>query len=345
MTHDTSEYSPTESATGDAVILGATVNGGAVVGDHTFLTTYPREGRIKQGREASMAKSEFVGDGFPGQRMLVLPRPQVELALQRPVTRNLLVTDCGYFPKAEHHGWIRKRPIRQLVLIMCVRGQGWCETADGRFTVKAGQALLLPPALAHAYGADAADPWTVWWAHFDGSSVEDFVRITALSHRSVLREIPDIYASIALMEEIIRWMERDTTHASLIRTSGAAWHLMTSLASARPSRAGNSQDLIERAADYLRNHMNRRINVAELANMAGMSASHFAAVFKKHTGVPAMAYQTQLRMASARELLDTTKQSVEDVAHAVGYDDSFYFSRQFKKIHGVSPTAYRRHDS
>ena len=309
----------------------------------TDLAPYPREGRIT-GKEASVVGSELLRDGFPGQRMLVLPRPQVQLALQRPVTRNLLVTDCGYFPHAEHHGRIRTRPIRQLVLILCVRGQGWCETAEGRFTVKAGQALLLPPALAHSYGADALDPWTVWWAHLDGSSVEDFMRIATLTRTSMVREIPDIYASIALMEEIIRWMERDTTDSSLIRASGAAWHLMTSLGSSRASGAGNTQDMVERAAEYLRDHINRRINVSDLANMAGMSVSHFAAVFKKQTGVPAVNYQTQLRMASARELLDTTNQSVEDVAHAVGYDDSFYFSRQFKKIHGVSPTAYRRHD-
>ncbi|MGK9147169.1 AraC family transcriptional regulator [Plantibacter flavus] len=288
---------------------------------------------------------ELVGEGFPGQRMLVLPRPQVELALQRPVTRNLIVTDCGYFPHAEHHGWIRTRPIRQLVVILCLRGQGWCETSAGRFPVRAGQALLLPPGLPHAYGADADDPWTVWWVHVDGASVEDFLRVTGATIDSVVREIPDIYGSAALMEEIVRWMERDTTEASLVGASGTAWHLLTSLAFSRAPSAGNAQDMVERAADYLRSHINRRVNVSDLADMAGMSASHFAAMFKKYTGVPAMTYQTQLRMASARELLDTTQQSVEEVANAVGYDDSFYFSRQFKKLHGMSPTAYRRHDA
>jgi AraC-like DNA-binding protein len=287
---------------------------------------------------------DLVGEGFPGQRMLVLPRPQVELALQRPVTRNLIVTDCGYFPHAEHHGWVRTRPIRQLVVILCLRGKGWCETSAGRFAVRAGQALLLPPGLPHAYGADADDPWTVWWVHTDGASVKDLLHVAGASIDSVVRDIPDIYGSAALVEEIMRWMERDTTEASLVRASGTAWHLLTSLAFSRAPSAGNAQDMVERAADYLRSHINRRVNVSDLADMSGMSASHFAAMFKKYTGVATITYQTQLRMASARELLDTTQQSVKEVANAVGYDDSFYFSRQFKKLHGLSPTAYRRHD-
>ena len=49
-------------------------------------------------------------------------------------------------------------------------------------------------------------------------------------------------------------------------------------------------------------------------------------------------------MASARELLDTTTEPVEMIAHSVGYEDSFYFARQFKKIHGLTPSAYRKHD-
>ncbi|TFD93414.1 helix-turn-helix domain-containing protein [Cryobacterium lactosi] len=46
-------------------------------------------------------------------------------------------------------------------------------------------------------------------------------------------------------------------------------------------------------------------------------------------------------MARARELLDTTDQSIAAVASATGYPDSFYFARQFKKVHDMTPSGYR----
>jgi AraC family transcriptional regulator of arabinose operon len=46
-------------------------------------------------------------------------------------------------------------------------------------------------------------------------------------------------------------------------------------------------------------------------------------------------------MARARELLDTTDQPIAAVAAATGYPDSFYFARQYKKVHGVTPFGYR----
>ncbi|WP_419819217.1 AraC family transcriptional regulator [Glaciibacter flavus] len=293
--------------------------------------------------KSSDTEAALLRDGFPGQRMLVLPRPLVERALSSPATRGLLVTDCGYFPHAHHHGRSRPAPIRQIVVIVCVRGQGWCQTSAGRFPVAAGQMILLPPGEPHSYGADESDPWTLWWAHMDGIGVADFVEVAALTGASAVRTVPDMYGTVGLIAEIIQWMERDSTDASLIRAAGAAWHLLATVASARDGSAGGSDRAIERAVSYLREHVNRRVNVSDLAAMASMSPSHFAALFKQYTGVPAMAYQTQLRMASARELLDTTSRSIDDVAQAVGYQDPFYFARQFKKVHGVSPTTYRRH--
>jgi AraC family transcriptional regulator of arabinose operon len=96
---------------------------------------------------------------------------------------------------------------------------------------------------------------------------------------------------------------------------------------------------IDRAAEYLRTHIDDHVSVAELATMSRLSGPHFATLFKSRIGYPALQYQTQLRMARARELLDTTDQSITAVA--AGYPDSFHFARQFKKVHGVTPFKYR----
>jgi AraC-like DNA-binding protein len=272
--------------------------------------------------------------------MLVLPRPLVRDALQRPGTAHLVVTDCGYFPEAQSHGRTRPAGIQQAVVFICTKGRGWAETEEGRFEVSAGQAIVLPPGRPHAYGADPTDPWTLWWMHVQGRDLPEFLTAAGITTRAPLRSLSDVYRAVALVGEALEWMERDTSPASLLGAAGAAWHLMAQLATDRAP--GSRHDVLDRAAAYIRESVDEPVSVASLAAMARVSPSHFSALFKAQFGFPVRQYQTQVRMARARELLDTTEQPIATVAATVGYPDSFYFARQFKRVHGVSPLRYRR---
>lgn len=283
----------------------------------------------------------LVPDGFPGQRMLVVPRPRVRELLAQPGTGGLLVTDCGYFPQAQSHGRRRSTPISQVVVLVCVDGAGWCETPAGRFPVRAGQAVVLPPGVPHAYGADTDDPWTLWWFHLTRADLAAFLAAARLSADNPVRGVRNLYQVVSLMTEVVRWVERDATTPSLLAASGAAWHALTLIAADRGS-GDDATDVVEAAAEYLRTHVAEHVSVAQLAAMASLSASHFAALFKQHIGYPVLQYQTMLRMSRARELLDTTTRTIATVAAEVGYPDAFYFARQFKRIHGVTPREYRR---
>ncbi len=279
-------------------------------------------------------------DGFPGQHLNVLPRPRVASALRQPGTAHLVVTDCGYFPEARAHKLTRPAGIDQTIVILCTRGRGWCTVEGGEHDVSAGQVLIIPPGVAHSYGADPDDPWTLWWLHVAGRDLAEFLVASGMTAEAPVRTLGDLYRAVALAEEVVRWMERDTTHASLIAASGAAWHLMALLSSDRPTTSTRSS-VIDSARDYLKNHLDERVSVAQLAAMAPMSPSHFAALFRQQIGVPVLQYQTQLRMARARELLDTTEMPVASIAATVGYPDAFYFSRQFRAVHGTTPLRYR----
>jgi AraC family transcriptional regulator of arabinose operon len=282
----------------------------------------------------------LIADGFPGQRMLVLPRPRVREFLDQPGTNHLVVTDCGYFPEAQSHGRTRNTPLTQAVVIVCAKGKGWCETAAGRFEVAPGQVVVLPPGHPHAYGADADDPWTLWWIHVAGRELPGFLVAAGMTIDAPVRRPANVYPIVTLMTEVVQWMERDSTTPSLLAAAGAAWHALTLLAADRTTSDATT-DVIDQAAAYLRAHINEHVSVAELSAMARLSSSHFSALFKKHIGYPVLQYQTQLRMARAREMLDTTGQPVSIIAEAVGYPDAFYFTRQFRQVHGITPRDYR----
>jgi AraC family transcriptional regulator of arabinose operon len=278
-------------------------------------------------------------DGFEHQRLCVVPRPLVEQALARPVTRRLMVTDAGLFPAAEGHLRRRPRGAAEAIVLVCVDGGGWVDLDGVRTRVAPGTAALIPAHVPHAYGAGDERPWTIWWCHLRGSDLADLWEAVGASVDRPIVSLRGVDRVTVLLDEIVTGLERDQSPARLLATAGIAWRLMTQLAVDR--RLPEQGEPLERAMRYLEERVDGTIRVAELARLVGVSASHLGALFRDATGGGVLAHHTALKMARARRLLDTTDLHVAEIAREVGYADQFYFSRQFRRTHGVSPTAYR----
>lgn len=97
---------------------------------------------------------------------------------------------------------------------------------------------------------------------------------------------------------------------------------------------------IRRVTDYIAAHLDAVLTREELADLAGMSVSHFSRQFKAETGESPMDYVSKVRLQRASELLLHPDLSVREVAKQVGFHDEFYFSRKFKAEKGMSPTFY-----
>ena len=109
-----------------------------------------------------------------------------------------------------------------------------------------------------------------------------------------------------------------------------------------PSRArSEGARKIEQSIHYMMQHLNHPLHVAQLAEAAHTSPSHFFVLFKRSAGLSPIDYFIRLRMRQACRLLAATSMSVKEVAAVLGYDDPFYFSRLFKSVNGTPPTNYR----
>ncbi len=280
-----------------------------------------------------------LSEGFEHQRLAIVPRPAVEEALGHPVTRRLIVTDAGFFPRAEHHGRQRPEGTREAIVIACSSGAGWVRTDAGTVRIEPGMVAVLPPGIAHAYGADLADPWTIRWCHVDGGDVPDLLIALGAVDGATVHTLRSPERIAGLLDDIVRALEQGPSTARLIEAAGLAWHLLTRLAVDRVLPVDGGP--VERALRHLDEHVDATVRVPELAAAVGVSTSHLAAIFRTATGGGILAYHQGVKMAHARRLLDTTTASVAEVGRAVGMDDPFYFSRRFRATHGMSPRAYR----
>ncbi len=99
---------------------------------------------------------------------------------------------------------------------------------------------------------------------------------------------------------------------------------------------------IHQVIDYLKCHLQETLDTTELSAYTQITYKHLGTVFKEHTGHSILEHHTLLRMEAAAKLLRETDLTITQISEKLGFGDAFYFSNVFKKVHGLSPRAYRQ---
>ena len=110
----------------------------------------------------------------------------------------------------------------------------------------------------------------------------------------------------------------------------------------KPIRGGLTALQLRRIKEFVDVHISKGIGISELARLVGLSQFHFIRAFKHSVGLSPYQYVLSERISVAKELLSQRDRSIADVALAVGFSDASQLSRVFRKLVGVTPTAFRR---
>ena len=103
----------------------------------------------------------------------------------------------------------------------------------------------------------------------------------------------------------------------------------------------DEQTTIKYLREYVENNYTFYISMKELAEDMGYSDAYFSKLFKQYFNQNFTAYLTEYRIKKAKELLTDTNNSIKDISRMVGYEDSNYFAKIFKRIVGEIPSKFR----
>jgi len=283
-------------------------------------------------------------EGFAGQRIVVLPRNVVVNMLKAPLLKRLIPTDIGFFPMAHGHLFERGTGVDQAIFIYCTKGLGWCELRGQRNEVGPGDLLVIPPNEPHAYGADDSRPWTILWFHVTGEDVRLLLPELGVHAANPVLHLGDDTQLLAIFEDVLDVLEHGYAPFQMLHASRMLGHLISLMIWRARENWRTTPDTKQKIAQciaYMKQHIDKPLRLATVANLAGLTPSYFNVLFGLETGSSCMEFLARLRIHQACQWLDTTNWPIKTIAARLGFEDPLYFSRAFKSIQGTSPKEYR----
>ena len=283
-------------------------------------------------------------DGFPGERHLVVPADVLQGLEAATSPAGIWVAAAGHFPQASGHLVSRPKGDPAHILLFCVQGSGWCRFSGRHWRLRAGQALVVPRRTAHAYGTTKQRPWSIYWAHLQGPQADRWLRALRLRGADPLLTCAQPGVVSYHFEELLDLLRNGFAPANLLALSASLALVLSLLNLHRVTRRGAAQDRLESVrgtVDFMRQNLSRRLAVADLARVAGLSPPHYTALFRRLFGFPPLAFFLRMKIQEACRLLVNGVTPVREISDALGFEDPYYFSRFFKKITRLAPAHYR----
>lgn len=104
-----------------------------------------------------------------------------------------------------------------------------------------------------------------------------------------------------------------------------------------------SNTVLQPAFDYIHSHKNENVSLKKAADLCHISPSYFSRVFTKETGQNYSTYLSLLKIEWSKQLLSTTEMTISEISNNLGFNESGYFIKIFKKYEGVTPSLYRKY--
>ncbi|GGG82481.1 AraC family transcriptional regulator [Paenibacillus radicis (ex Gao et al. 2016)] len=228
-------------------------------------------------------------------------------------------------------------------------GKGVFECGGKRHELQTGDTFLIEPEQLVSYESDQADPWRYRWVAFTGPEAPGLVAAAGLStaqpvaDNAANRRIPVLY-------NLIFNSFRLGGSSAPLKAAGYLHLLAAEYREAAQQAAGNSgleaadgsERLLQQVIHYLSTQYAHPVSIEQMSESLGYNRAYLSRLFKRHTGVSPVTFLLKLRIDKARQMLrERDELTIEQIAASVGLQDSLYFSKQFRRFYGQSPTSYR----
>lgn len=248
---------------------------------------------------------------------------------------------CGhYYCNSEYY--IKRESYPPLLLVYVCDGCFSLELAAETYEARAGQVIFFDCCQPHYYYAKEYTEF--YYIHFDGPEAHRLCQYINQSS-GILIDGPDNEKIRQALADMLSFYEAGNNE-SVVASSCRIYSLFSLLDNPAISpRLRKNDDSINRAIDYIRSNVGKKITLQELADVAGLSIYYFSHLFKELTGQSPIEFIIYSRIDQAKVLLANTSLPVSKIAQQVGYPNSSNLITLFTHRVGCSPSQFRKTSS
>jgi len=253
--------------------------------------------------------------------------------------RSLTIVNAGHLPArtlqridADFKSW---------AFVMITGGGGFYQVNGGeRQVVEPGSWFCLYPGAVFNYGPHKDGYWDEYYFTVDGVRVDEWLE-NWLTDPGLLKHADIDEAFIHKMELMFMLIDSGVP-SNLDRASMMLESFLYELvAQSDKSEAGNRGSQVLKVIDDISHSLHLSQEPEDMAARHHISVSTLRRIIHEYTGFPLNEFLHRLKAAEAKNILLNSELTVKEVGEALGYKDTFYFSRVFKRITGLSPRNYR----
>ena len=245
---------------------------------------------------------------------------------------------------SDWHSTLHTHPFTELFYV--VDGKGEFNIQGQRFPVKANDFVIINPQVEHTELSSPDEPLEYIVLGINGLSFSNLTPVSEGGHPfsffNLRDEQKDIlrYLNAMVQEATSQSMSYELVCHNLLEILliKILRHQHFDLEVGKQSKATKDISFIKH---YLETYYHESIQLEDLASMTHLSRFYISHSFKKEIGMYPMEYLIAIRIKESKILLRTTNYSISQVADIVGFTTPTYFSKQFRKSTGISPTDYR----
>lgn len=245
---------------------------------------------------------------------------------------------------SDWHSTLHTHPFTELFYV--VDGKGEFNIQGQRFPVKPNDFVIINPQVEHTELSSPDEPLEYIVLGINGLSFSNLTPVSEGGHPfsffNLRDEQKDIlrYLNAMVQEATSQSMSYELVCHNLLEILliKILRHQHFDLEVGKQSKATKDISFIKH---YLETYYHESIQLEDLASITHLSRFYISHSFKKEIGMSPMEYLIDIRIKESKILLRTTNYSISQVADIVGFTTPTYFSKQFRKSTGISPTDYR----
>lgn len=277
-------------------------------------------------------------------RYCVIP-PSVQKRInQHPLCKNLFVTEIGFEADTSFRPFKKHTAGNHYLLVYVAKGQGWYSVRDQTFQVGENDFFVLSHELAVRFGSSSENPWSIYWAYFSGIQAAR-IMLHLMGRNSVApRKAKPLVGRVAQFNDILHHLELLENMENLVYANSRFYSFLCSFRlTVLSAKKHATKDGVIQSIEFMRENIHGTITLDELAKVAGLSVSHYCALFKKKTMQSPLNLYTSMKIQRACQMLQNKNQTIKSVAYNLGFFDQYHFSKVFKQIIGTSPKTFKNH--